>query len=55
MYKTIRQFSIFFVVLLMCITVSFAQTNGSITVTGTVVDEKGESIIGGGYYKRGDY
>lgn len=46
MYKTIRQFSIFFVVLLMCITVSFAQTNGSITVTGTVVDEKGESIIG---------
>lgn len=30
----------------MCITVSFAQTNGSITVTGTVVDEKGESIIG---------
>ena len=46
MYKPIRQFSIFFVVLLMCITVSFAQTNGSITVTGTVVDEKGESIIG---------
>ena len=46
MYKTIRQFSIFFVVLLMCITVSFAQTIGSITVTGTVVDEKGESIIG---------
>lgn len=46
MYKTIRQFSIFFVVLLMCTTVSFAQTNGSITVTGTVVDEKGESIIG---------
>ena len=46
MYKTIRQFSIFFVVLLMCITVSFAQTNGSITVTGTVVDENGESIIG---------
>ena len=45
----IRQFgnlAYFFVVLLMCITVSFAQTNGSITVTGTVVDEKGESIIG---------
>ena len=39
----IRQFgnlAYSFVVLLMCITVSFAQTNGSITVTGTVVDRK---------------
>ncbi len=45
MYKTIRQFSIFFVVLLMCITVSFAQTNGSITVTGTVVDEKENLLL----------
>ena len=45
MYKTIRQFSIFFVVLLMCITVSFAQTNGEHNCDRHVVDEKENLLL----------
>ena len=46
MTKTVSLFSIFFVVLMVCATTLFGQSGNEVTVTGKVIDDKGETIIG---------
>lgn len=46
MAKTISLFSILFVALLMCAATLSGQNGNGITVTGKVMDEKGEAVIG---------
>ena len=54
MTKTVSLFRIFFVALMMCATTLLGQSVNEITVTGKVIDDKGETVIGASILVKGD-
>ena len=53
MTKTVSLFRIFFVALMMCATTLLGQSVNEITVTGKVIDDKGETVIGASILVKG--
>ena len=53
MTKTVSLFRIFFVALMMCATTLLGQSGNEITVTGKVIDDKGETVIGASILVKG--